>query len=143
MKSEKHRFIRLNYANGDMVGHTGVFHSAVLAVESVDLALSRLMRAVEANNGMAIITADHGNSEEMFETDEKGNPKSGENNKPKPKTSHTLNPVPFIIFDPNYKEEYRLAGIENPGLSNIASTCLQLLGYKPPAYYDPSLIEFK
>jgi 2,3-bisphosphoglycerate-independent phosphoglycerate mutase len=143
MKSGKHRFIRLNYANGDMVGHTGVFHSAVLAVESVDLALSRLMRAVEANNGMAIITADHGNAEEMFETDDKGNPKSGENGEPKPKTSHTLNPVPFIIFDPNYKEEYRIAGIENPGLSNIAATCLQLLGYKPPAYYDPSLIEFK
>ncbi|MFC1502247.1 2,3-bisphosphoglycerate-independent phosphoglycerate mutase [bacterium] len=143
IESGKHRFIRLNYANGDMVGHTGVFDSAVIAVESVDLALSRISKAVEKNRGIAIITSDHGNSDEMYETDGKGNPLPGENNKPKPKTSHTLNPVPFIIFDPEYKEEYHLSGIENPGLSNIAATCLQLLGYEPPADYDPSLIEFK
>ena len=139
----KHRFIRLNYANGDMVGHTGVFDAAVIAVESVDLAVSRIIKAVEKHHGIAIVTSDHGDSDEMFETDANGKPIPGENNKHKPKTSHTLNPVPFIILDTEYKKEYRLSGIENPGLSNIAATCLQLLGYEPPEDYDPSLIEFK
>jgi 2,3-bisphosphoglycerate-independent phosphoglycerate mutase len=143
IRSGKHRFIRLNFANGDMVGHTGVFDAAVVAVESVDLAIGRLIKAVETANGIALITSDHGNADEMFETDPDGNLKTNENGRPKPKTSHTLNPVPFIIFDPNTKGEYRLSQIKNPGLSNIAATCFQLLGFQPPEDYDPSLIEFK
>jgi len=141
LKTGKHRFIRLNYANGDMVGHTGVFHAAVMAVEAVDLGLSRLLSAVEAAEGMALITSDHGNSDEMFEIDNNGKPKLDDKGRPKPKTSHSLNPVPFIIFDPQFRGEYRLVSVENPGLSHIAATCIQLLGYEPPEDYEASLIE--
>jgi len=142
IRTGKHRFVRLNYANGDMVGHTGVFHSAVIAVEAVDLGLGRLIRVVEEVGGIALVTADHGNSEEMCELDGDGNPKLDEKGKPKPKTSHSLNPVPFIIFDPLFQGEYRLASGDRPGLSNIAATCIQLLGYEPPKDYDCSLIKF-
>jgi 2,3-bisphosphoglycerate-independent phosphoglycerate mutase len=105
LRTGKFRFVRLNYANGDMVGHTGVFRAAVIAVETVDLALERLIRVVEKTGGIALITADHGNSDEMFELDEKGNPKLDEAGRPRPKTAHTLNPVPFIIYDPGFQGE--------------------------------------
>ena len=142
LRTGKYRFVRLNYANGDMVGHTGIFRSAVIAVEAVDLAIDRLIRVVEETGGIALITADHGNSDEMFELDGKGNPKLDEAGRPKPKTAHTLNPVPFIIYDPGFQGEYRLNATEKAGLSNIAATCIQLLGYQPPEDYDPSLITF-
>ena len=142
LKTGKYNFARLNYANGDMVGHTGNFQAAVIAVETVDLGLSRLLNAVKEMNGIALVTADHGNSDEMFELDKNGKPLLDKNGKPKPKTSHTLNPVPFIIFDPLFNGEYHLASLNKRGLSNIAATAIQLLGYQPPDYYDPSLIEF-
>ncbi len=142
LKSGKHRFARVNYANGDMVGHTGVLPAAVIGVESVDLALSRLLPVIEKLGGIAIITADHGNSDEMFEIDKSGNPKTDENGRIKPKTSHTLNPVPFIIYDPDYDGEYDLANMPDAGLSNIAATCMQLLGFEPPEDYNESLILF-
>jgi 2,3-bisphosphoglycerate-independent phosphoglycerate mutase len=143
LKTGKHRFARVNYANGDMVGHTGVFQAAQIGVECVDLALGRLLKTIDALKGIAVITADHGNSDEMFEMDKSGQPIMGENGLPKPKTAHTLNPVPFIIFDPQGNKEYKLTSIEKPGLSNIAATCIQLLGYEPPDDYDPSLIAFE
>jgi len=143
METGKHQFIRLNYANGDMVGHTGVYRAAVLAVESVDLALGRLLQVVEKRGGVAIITADHGNSDEMYEMDKDGKPILDASGNFKPKTAHTLNPVPFILFDPECNGEYQLAEIESPGLSNIAATCLELLGFEPPEDYDPSLLNWK
>ncbi len=142
METGKHRLIRLNYPNGDMVGHTGVFHSAVIGVECVDLGLGRLLKAIKRVDGIALITADHGNSDEMFELDKEGHPKLDEEGKPQTKTSHNLNPVPFIIYDPCYNNEYKLAEIEKPSLSNVAATCIDLLGYIPPAEYDSSLIQF-
>ncbi|MBN1893587.1 2,3-bisphosphoglycerate-independent phosphoglycerate mutase [bacterium] len=142
LETGRHRFCRVNYANGDMVGHTGVFESAVLAVGSVDLALGRLLPVVEKLGGIAVVTADHGNSDEMFELDKAGAPKKDENGRIKPKTAHTLNPVPFIIYDPTGKGEYRLSGIQKPGLSSIAATCLLLLGFQPPEDYDPAVIAF-
>ncbi len=142
IESSKHRFIRLNYANGDMVGHTGDFYAAVIGIEAVDLALYRLINSVKSAQGVLIVTSDHGNSDEMFETDKNGNPVLGKDGRPKPKTSHTLNPVPFIIYDPLFNGEYKLRNLENRGLSNIASTCIMLLGFEPPDFYDPSLIEF-
>ena len=142
LETGKYRFARVNYANGDMVGHTGVFDAAVIAVETVDESLGRLLKQVKEKNGIVLITADHGNSDEMFELDKAGNPKI-ENGRIKPKTSHTLNPVPFILYDPSYQGEYVMADIMNPGLSNIAATCLQLLGLEAPEESDPSLIEFK
>ena len=142
LKTGKHKFARVNYANGDMVGHTGHFYAAVQGVEAVDLALGRLLPVVKALGGIVLITADHGNSDEMYELDKKGEPKIGENGKIKPKTSHTLNPVPFIIYDPQYQNEYQWADVKNPGLANIAATILNLLGYEKHEAYNESLLKF-
>jgi 2,3-bisphosphoglycerate-independent phosphoglycerate mutase len=142
LKTGKHRFGRVNYANGDMVGHTGFFHSAVIGVESVDLALGRLLPVIGQMEGVAFITADHGNSDEMFELDKSGKPKLDKTGNPIPKTSHTLNPVPFIIYAPSLEGKFRLSNVPNAGLSHIAATCFQFLGYEAPEDYDPSLVEF-
>jgi len=128
-----YRFGRVNFANGDMVGHTGNMDAAIVAVETVDKCVGRLISEIERLKGIAIVTADHGNIEEMF---------TYEDGKKIPKTSHTLNPVPFVICDFQYKGEYRIANLEKRGLSNIAATILNLLGYEKPEEYDPSLIEF-
>lgn len=132
LKSGKYRFGRINFANGDMVGHTGVMEAAITAVETVDECVGKLLEVVAELNGVAIVTADHGNADEMF---------TEKNGKIEIKTSHTLNPVPFIIFDPQYSGEYKMAKVENPGLTNVASTILNLLGYEKVEDYDPSLIE--
>lgn len=134
LKSGKYQFGRINFANGDMVGHTGVMSAAIEAVETVDKCVGELLKVVEELGGIAIITADHGNADEMF-TEKKG--------KIEIKTSHTLNPVPFIIFDPQYDAEYKMAKVENAGLTNIASTVINLLGYEKVEDYDASLIEFE
>ena len=90
----------MNYANGDMVGHTGDYDASLVAVEAVDLALKRLLPVIDKLGGVAIITADHGNSDEMYELDKKtGEPKTHPDGSFKAKTSHTLNPVPFIFYD--------------------------------------------
>ena len=91
-----------------------------------------------------MITADHGNADEMYELDKKGNVKM-EDGKPKPKTSHTLNPVPAILYDPGFKGEYELdkAPAKKPGLANLTATFLQLLGYRPPSDYEPAIIKLK
>ena len=145
LQSGKYPFARINYANGDMVGHTGSLEAAVLAVQTVDLSLGRLLRAVERLGGVALITSDHGNSDEMFERDKKtGAVKLKADGTPSAKTSHTLAPVPFTIFDPGFAGEYELnEDLETRGLSNIAATVFNLLGYQAPEAYDPSLIRFK
>ncbi len=133
LKSGNYKFGRINYPNGDMVGHTGVMQAAIAAVEAVDQDLAKLLPVIDELGGIALITADHGNADEMF-TMKKG--------KKDVKTSHTLNPVPFIIYDPNYKGEYKMADVKNPGLTNIAGTILNLLGFENVEDYDQSLIEF-
>jgi len=89
-----------------------------------------------------MITADHGNADEMIELDKKGNLQSDKKGKFNAKTAHTLNPVPFVIYDPSFNGEYKLASLEKRGLSNIAATLLQLMGYESPEGYDPALITF-
>jgi len=140
----KHKFARINFANGDMVGHTGILESTVIAVEAVDLGVGRLLRTIEKLGGIALITADHGNADDMFERDKKGVPKLNTlTGRPQARTSHTLNPVPFAIFDPLFAGEYRIdPSVTRRGLSNVAATCLALLGYQTPDGYDPSLVTF-
>jgi 2,3-bisphosphoglycerate-independent phosphoglycerate mutase len=135
----KHKVARLNYANGDMVGHTGVRDSAILAVEAVDLEVGRLMRFTEKAKGILVVTADHGNADEMYEKGKDGSVAVDKTGKPKVKTSHTLNPVPLFIYAPAHAE-LKPSGVEKPGLGNIAATMFNLLGYKAPADYLPSLI---
>ena len=142
LRARPYGFARLNYANGDMVGHTGNYVAARLAVEVVDLALARLLPALKALGGMAIVTADHGNADEMYEQDKKGAVRY-EGGRPKAKTSHTLNPVPAILYDPLFAGEYRLdPEVAKPGLANVAATALALMGYQAPADYERSLIAF-
>ncbi len=138
----EHRFIRLNYPNGDMVGHTGVIEAAEIAVESVDLAVGRLMKAVEASRGVLIVSADHGNSDDMLEHDGKtGKVKYDDQGRPKSKTSHSLNPVPVHVYDPSGRMGLRLGSHQNLGISSLAATCMVCLGYEPPDDYTPSVVE--
>ena len=135
-------FMRVNYANGDMVGHTGHVGAARIAVECVDLCLARLLAAVEVAGGIALVTADHGNSDEMYEVDPKTslilNDGQG---RPRSKTSHTLNPVPLTIFDPGSRGEYLFdSSIEKPGLGHVAATALWLMGYSAPEHFLPALV---
>jgi len=138
-----YKFIRLNYANCDMVGHTGVPEAVEIAVETVDLCVARLIEAIRKSNGMLIVTADHGNSDDMFQR----NKKSGDlvidegTGKPAPKTAHSLNPVPIYIFDPSGKIKMKLSKHKDLGISSIAATCLRLLGFEPPQDYTPSIVE--
>lgn len=139
-------FIRLNYPNGDMVGHTGDLEAAIIAAETVDICIKRLLEAVEKSGGIAFITADHGNLDEMFEVDAKTGEfqRDKETGKLKSKTAHTLNPVPVIIYDPEFKGEYEIdAGIKNPGLGNVAATLLNLMGFDAPEGYLPSILNLK
>jgi 2,3-bisphosphoglycerate-independent phosphoglycerate mutase len=138
-----HKFIRLNFANGDMVGHTGVSEAVEIAVETVDLCVARLLDAVNKANGILIVTADHGNSDDMFQR----NKKSGDivldedTGKAAPKTAHSLNPVPIYIFDPTGTVKMKLSDQKDLGISSIAATCLKLLGFEPPQDYTPSIID--
>jgi 2,3-bisphosphoglycerate-independent phosphoglycerate mutase len=136
------RHARLNFANGDMVGHTGNLEAAVVAVEVVDLCLARILPVIAKLQGALLVTADHGNADEMFEVDAKTKqPKLDKRGNPSPKTSHTLNPVPFYVYAPSLPE-LRIddKGVEKPRLANIAATVLQLLGYKAPADYERALL---
>lgn len=141
--SGKYRHLRVNYANGDMVGHTGNLQATIVAVEAVDLCLARLMAATRQMGGILLVTADHGNADEMFELDKNGAPKLDKTGKAKPKTAHTLNPVPFVVYDPSFAGEYQLASVTQPGISNVAATLMTLMGYEPPADYDSSLVALK
>jgi 2,3-bisphosphoglycerate-independent phosphoglycerate mutase len=138
-----HQFIRLNYANGDMVGHTGVSEAVEIAVETVDLCVTRLLDAVKKAKGILIVTADHGNSDDMFQRNKKtGEIVFDENTGiPKPKTAHSLNPVPVYIYDPTGSVKMKLSNHNDLGISSIAATCLKLLGFEPPQDYTPSIIE--
>jgi 2,3-bisphosphoglycerate-independent phosphoglycerate mutase len=142
IENGEYRFIRLNYPNGDMVGHTGVFDAVKVAVEAVDEGVGRLMEAVKKAGGIMVCSADHGNSDDMCEIDKKtGKLKLDDEGKYKPKTAHSLNPVPAIIYDPSGTANARLAKVQAAGIANLAATCITLLGYQPPADYTPSLVE--
>jgi 2,3-bisphosphoglycerate-independent phosphoglycerate mutase len=90
-----------------------------------------------------IVSADHGNSDDMYARDKKGKLKIKKNGKPEAKTSHSLNPVPCILFDPEGKDGYEPQLREGLGISSLAATVIELLGYLPPEDYDPSVIELK
>ncbi len=143
LKDGSFRAGRINYANGDMVGHTGHRDAAILAVQTVDLCLARLLPVIQKLEGALIITADHGNADEMYEVDKKsGGFKPGNGGRWAAKTSHTLNPVPFHVFSPALTKVNGLqrANVRNPGLANIAATTLFLLGLQPPDGFEPSLL---
>ncbi|MEI6892841.1 MAG: 2,3-bisphosphoglycerate-independent phosphoglycerate mutase [Pontiella sp.] len=142
IESGEYEFIRLNFPNGDMVGHTGVFDAVKTAVEAVDTGVGQIMEALKKANGIMVCTADHGNSDDMCELDKKtGELKLDAEGKPKPKTAHSLNPVPAIIYDPAGTSKVRNVDVPGAGIANLAATCITLLGYEPPADYTPSIVE--
>jgi 2,3-bisphosphoglycerate-independent phosphoglycerate mutase len=143
--SRKYDFIRLNFPNGDMVGHTGVYQAVICSMEAMDLQLGRLLKAAEEQGAVMVITADHGNSDDMFEHDKKtGAVVRKADGTPKSKTSHSLNPVPCIVYDPDYKGEYDNTSLnEGLGISSIAATCIDLLGLVPPEDYDISVLKMQ
>lgn len=140
LKSGAHRHARVNFANGDMVGHTGHRDAAAIAVEAVDLCLGRLLPVIAALSGAMIVTADHGNADDMAERDKKtGAPLADERGRVRAKTSHTLNPVPCHVYAPSVSLT-AAPGIERPGLANVAATALHLMGFAAPDGYHPSLV---
>ncbi len=142
--SGKYDFIRLNFANGDMVGHTGIFQSVLVAMGAVDVCIDRLKKAIDKAGGIMLISADHGNSDDMYEHDKKtGEVIINENGKPAAKTSHSLNPVPCILYDPAGKGEYEPELKKGLGISSLAATVMELLGLVPPEDYDQSVLNMK
>jgi len=144
---------RINFPNGDMVGHTGNFEAAVVAVETVDLMLRRLRIAAAASDTILMVTADHGNADEMFDAKAKDFPDWENlplNARPKPKTAHTINPVPLYIFDPR-GQTFSLksgslttaspeSGTERRTLAHVANTVLDLMGMPQREDFLPSLL---
>ena len=143
IQNSDYKLIKLNFPNGDMVGHTGNFEAVVCSLEAMDLQIERIRKAVEQKGGVLIITADHGNSDDMIEHDKKGAPKVKGNGEFVAKTSHSLNPVPFVIYDPMYNGEYDLKLNTNLGISSCAATILQFLGFTAPKIYDKSIINLR
>lgn len=134
INSGEYQYGLINFANADMVGHTGDLQATVRAVEAVDAALDNIVRAIDAVNGLLVITADHGNADEMLISNQNGTLEIS--------TKHSLNPVPFLIYDPLYNGDYRLKPFGqdyNNNLSNIAATNFLLLGQAVPDDLAPSL----
>lgn len=129
IKSEKYDFIRCNFPNGDMVGHTGNFDATVTGVEAVDLGLARIKKVCDEYNVTLLITADHGNADEMLEKNKKGELQV--------RTAHSLNPVPFIIYD---KKNAFAIKEGNYGLANVAPTVAKILGLKPYDCWEEAMI---
>ena len=143
-KEGNFRFMRCNFPNGDMVGHTGNYQATIISVEALDLCLARILAEVDRVGGVALITADHGNADEMYELDKKTKePKADKNGSFKAKTSHTLNPVPCIIYDNKFADLYEIKESDNYGLSNVAATLVNLMGYEAPDIWDESMIKVK
>ena len=145
LRSGKYRYLRVNFPNGDMVGHTGNFLATECSMEALDLQLARILKVVDELKGAAIITADHGNADEMYEIDKKTKaPKADKNGAFKAKTSHTLNPVPCIIYDNFSADAYTVKEAKDSfGLSNVAATTAILLGYEPAKEWDEALVSVK
>jgi 2,3-bisphosphoglycerate-independent phosphoglycerate mutase len=142
MRADSFDFGRINFANGDMVGHTGDLEATVIAVSTIDYMLRKLVYAADETNTILLVTADHGNCDEMFDMQPEACPNwEAIDARPTPKTSHTLSPVPLYLYDPDGVSRYRLCQGETFTLANIANTVLSLLGAELCEQYQPSIIE--
>ncbi len=130
IKSNQYDFLRCNFPNGDMVGHTGNYAATLIGVETVDLCLGRIIEACDKTDSILLVTADHGNADEMYEK------RKQPTDKIKPKTSHTLNQVPFIVYNADVKLKQT-----DIGLANVANTVVELLELEPVALWEDSIIQ--
>ena len=128
MASKKFQFLRCNFPNGDMVGHTGVFDAVVYAMECVDKSVAAIVEAADKYGYTVLITADHGNADQMTET------KKG---KTSVRTAHSLNPVPFIIYDPDHTWVIKDG---HYGLANVAPTIVKMMGLTAPDCWEDSMV---
>jgi len=134
LKGGEYQFGRINLANGDMVGHTGVKEAVITAMETVDECVKKLIDVVNELDGVVLLTADHGNADELYTV---------KKDKKILSTAHSLNKVPFVIIDKNFDGEYAMTSLDKIGLSNVAGTIINFLGFEKPEIFDPSLIAIK
>ena len=128
MESKKFQFLRCNYPNGDMVGHTGVMDAVVTSMEALDQCLGKVLECADKLGYTVLLTADHGNADQMTE-EKKG--------KVSVRTAHSLNPVPFIIYD---KDNNWTMKEGNYGLANVAPTVVKMMGLTAPACWEDSIV---
>ncbi len=128
MESGKYDFLRCNFPNGDMVGHTGVMEAVVASMEALDESLAKILEAADRLGYTVLITADHGNADQMTET------KKG---KTSIRTAHSLNPVPFIVYDKDTRYTVKEGSF---GLANVAPTVATLFEIKAPDCWEDSMI---
>jgi 2,3-bisphosphoglycerate-independent phosphoglycerate mutase len=140
VRSGRFRFLRANFAAGDMVGHTGSLEAAILAIQAVDQAIARILPAVLAARGVLVVTADHGNSDDMAERDKAGRPQRDPAGRVRSRTSHTLNPVPFLVLEGADRRLALATDLPGAGIAHVAATLLTLLGLAPPPEFDASLV---
>ena len=145
LESGAYKYLRVNFPNGDMVGHTGSLLATRCSMEALDLQLARILPVIDKLGGVALITADHGNADEMLEMDKKsGAPKCDKAGNPVPKTSHTLNRVPCIIYNNVCADAYTVKEDQGQfGLANVAATMVNLMGYEAPEMWNESIIDVK
>lgn len=127
MESGQYGFLRCNFPNGDMVGHTGNFDAVVASMEALDIQLGRIMEAADRTGHILVVTADHGNADVMLEKNKKGQMQV--------RTAHSLSPVPFVICGADVQ-----MGTGHYGLSNVAATIADLLELEKPASWDCSVL---
>uniref|UniRef100_A0A7N0V7N1 phosphoglycerate mutase (2,3-diphosphoglycerate-independent) n=1 Tax=Kalanchoe fedtschenkoi TaxID=63787 RepID=A0A7N0V7N1_KALFE len=134
--------VRVNIPNGDMVGHTGDIEATVVACKAADEAVKMILDAVEQVGGIYVVTADHGNAEDMVKRNKTGQPLLDKNGQIQILTSHTLQPVPIAIGGPGLAPGVRFRrDVPDGGLANVAATVMNLHGFEAPSDYEPTLIE--
>ncbi|XP_027063890.2 2,3-bisphosphoglycerate-independent phosphoglycerate mutase [Coffea arabica] len=140
--SGKFHQVRVNLPNSDMVGHTGDIEATVVACKAADDAVKMILDAIEQVGGIYVVTADHGNAEDMVKRNKKGEPLLDKNGNVQILTSHTLEPVPIAIGGPGLAPGVKFRqGLPGAGLANVAATVMNLHGYEAPSDYEPTLIE--
>ncbi|XAR52818.1 Phosphoglycerate mutase (2,3-diphosphoglycerate-independent) [Bertholletia excelsa] len=140
--SRKFHQVRVNLPNSDMVGHTGDIEATVVGCKAADEAVKMIIDAIEQVGGIYVITADHGNAEDMVKRNKKGEPLMDKNGNIQILTSHTLQPVPIAIGGPGLAPGVRFrSDVPDGGLANVAATVMNLHGFVAPSDYETTLIE--
>lgn len=134
--------VRVNIPNGDMVGHTGDLEATIVGCNAADEAVKVILDAIEQVGGIFVVTADHGNAEDMVKRDKSGKPIRDKDGNVQPLTSHTLNPVPIAIGGPGLAPGATFRkDLPDAGLANVAATVINLHGFEAPHHYEPTLIQ--
>lgn len=134
--------VRVNIPNGDMVGHTGDLEATIVGCKAADEAVKIILDAIEQVGGIFVVTADHGNAEDMVKRDKSGKPIRDKDGNVQPLTSHTLNPVPIAIGGPGLAPGAGFRkDLPDAGLANVAATLINLHGFEAPRHYEPTLIQ--